>query len=210
MSICSSTGVKHPYGFLALAFLAFSFTARSASAQLAAGSLGSSPLALILANSYSKEVSLYRSKQFIINQILSSEKGARFEAYPLAAATSGELTTLVYRCEDPQRQGLLMAFYGNQWNPAGVVYQAYGFKDLPAAKATDMLEKLDAFIAENTIYLRMSTDGHNAYFKYDDLTILVYSPDGVLPKVRVFWGEFDAEWNISAFNKTHRRLLKKM
>jgi hypothetical protein len=54
----------------------------------------------LLAQEYSKEISLYKAKSFVIKEILNtSEEVVRFEIDPLAASTSGELTSLVYKCE---------------------------------------------------------------------------------------------------------------
>ena len=61
---------------------------------------------------FSKDVSLFKAKSFLIQDILKvSENSLEFEAEPLAAASSGELTTLLYRCESQNAEGLILGFY---------------------------------------------------------------------------------------------------
>lgn len=57
------------------------------------------------AKEYSKEIALYNSKQFLFKNILgSSPEVVQFEILPLAAASSGELTTLLYKCDSKKRK----------------------------------------------------------------------------------------------------------
>ena len=87
---------------------------------------------------YSKGISLYLTKQFVMEELLgASEQPVVFEVDALSAADSGELTSLVYKCAAKQKEGMVLAFWGNQFNPAGVVYQAYGFKSFPKDKANE-------------------------------------------------------------------------
>lgn len=157
---------------------------------------------------YSKEVSLHKCKEFVMNEILGkTQQPILFEVDALSAATSGELTSLVYICPEKQKEGLLFAFWGNQWNAAGVRYQAYGFKDFPKAKANELLTKVETVL--NTAGKSIKGSDDNVYFQYDDLTFLVYEAGG-MKMMRVFWGDFDSEWNIGSFNRTKRRLEKKI
>ena len=101
----------------------------------------------IFAKSYSKEESLYKSKSYVIDKIIgSSSDPVQFEIDPLAATSSGELTSLVYECDSKKLEGLLFAFYGDYWNDAGVVYQGYGFKNFNKEDALTMLSKIDKII----------------------------------------------------------------
>ena len=60
---------------------------------------------------YSKDVALYNSKNFLFKNVLgSSSEVVQFEIIPLAAASSGELTTLLYKCEKKQKEGLVLGF----------------------------------------------------------------------------------------------------
>lgn len=77
---------------------------------------------------YSKEITLYKSKKYIFSEILKNKnEPTQFEIIPLAAASSGELTTLLYRSENEKKEGLVIAFYGDYWNDTGVLFQGYGF-----------------------------------------------------------------------------------
>lgn len=195
---------------LFVAILFFCLCSSPTLAQYATGSLGYSLGGMILSNEFSKEKSLYGAKSFAMQKVLGvTETPEKFEMWALAAATSGELTSLVYKCSAKQKEGMVLAFFGNQWNEAGVLYKAYAFKDLPKAKAVELLDKLEATIETNSPYLRAETDNNNVYFKYDDMTFLVYADQAGI-QMRVFWGQFDSEWNISSFQKTKRRLGKKI
>ncbi|MBP9847868.1 MAG: hypothetical protein KBC58_00360 [Flavobacterium sp.] len=162
------------------------------------------------AKEFSKEISLYKAKGFVIESVLGdSNSVVKFEIDPLAATSSGELTSLVYNCEKLGKEGLLLGFYGNYWNDAGVVYQGYGFKNLPVEKALELLKKIDEVKTNYENYLSKDTDNNNVYFKYDDMTFLIYkSSSGTT--IRVFWNTFDAEWQDVAFKRTKRRFEKKV
>ncbi|MEO6728787.1 MAG: hypothetical protein ABIM99_02585 [Candidatus Dojkabacteria bacterium] len=127
----------------------------------------------------------------------------------MAAATSGELTTLVYKCASQNKSGLILSFFGNKWNDAGVNYQAYAFKNLSTIQATEFISKIETSVTENSKYLNEDLDNNNIYFDYEDLKILIY---GVAYgyRLRIYWNDFDSEWNYSEFKKTQKRLAKKM
>jgi hypothetical protein len=195
------------YALLLLAFFELLF-ARPARAQYALGSTGTSVLGLIAAGEFSKEEALYRSKAYIIKRLGPSTQPRKFQAYALAAATSGELTSLVYSsAEDAQKAGLLLAFFGNYVNEQGVRYQGYGFKEFSKAQAEELMGKLEALL--KTAPLDLAIEGSNVYFSYDDLTFLFYDGSGQEQKVRVMWNGFDSEWNVGALHKTASRMVKK-
>ena len=55
---------------------------------------------------YSKDIALSRAKTYVIKDILGEPTGiVKFKVDALAAATSGELTTLVYECEEKNKSG---------------------------------------------------------------------------------------------------------
>lgn len=183
-------------------------------------SINSRSNGLFFAKSFSKEISLYRAKKFVMNDIIgTSNEVVRFEIDPLASANSGELTSLVYFCEEKQKSGLILGFYGDFWNPEGVVYQGYGYKNIEKEKAIDLLNKIDSIGEKNFDYLSLDKDNNNIYFSYDDLTFLIYKTGnggaygylgymGSLQlTIRVFWNGFDSEWNPTAFKRTKERLL---
>ena len=106
------------------------------------------------AKEFSKEISLFKSKEFLFKNVLgSTEQIVPFEVTPLAAASSGELTTLLYKCEAKQKEGLILGFYGDYWNEAGVLYQGYSFKNLEKEKAIEFLNKIVTSIEENKKFL---------------------------------------------------------
>ena len=106
------------------------------------------------AKEFSKEISLFKSKEFLFKNVLgSTEQIVPFEVIPLAAASSGELTTLLYKCETKNKEGIILGFYGDYWNEAGVLYQGYSFKNLEKDKAIEFLNKIVASIEENKKFL---------------------------------------------------------
>lgn len=164
---------------------------------------------LYFAKEFSKDQALYKAKDYVMTQVIGVEKKLiKFDIDPLAAASSGELTSLVYGCEEKDLSGLILGFYGNRWNDAGVVYQAYAFKNLPKNKALEILSKLNQYIEDESKYLSADTDNNNMYFQYDDITFLIYR-DGS-EKIRVFWNGFDSEWESTAFGRTKRRFERKI
>jgi len=163
----------------------------------------------ISAKEFSKDIALFRAKEFVVNNVFGPSKAAiQFEIDPLAAASSGELTSLVYRCDELNKEGLILGFFGNARTSAGVAYQEYSFKNLPAVNAMELLNKLETVIKDNSKFLNSDSNSNNVYFSYDDLTFII-SFDGQT-NIRVFWNGFDASWDGTAFKRTKRRLLKKL
>lgn len=167
------------------------------------------PKSYITAKEFSKDIALFRAKEYVVNNIFGPNKAAiQFEIDPLAAASSGELTSLVYRSTELSREGLILGFFGNERNAAGVVYQAYSFKNLPSAQAIELLNRIESVIKDNSKFLNSDSNSNNVYFTYDDLTFII-SFDGQT-NIRVFWNGFDASWDGTAFKRTKRRLLRKL
>jgi len=165
---------------------------------------------IVFAKEYSKEISLYRAKAFVIQQILGETNDAvKFDVDPLVASNSGELTTLVYKCDSKSKVGLILGFNTTKWNPAGIVYQEYSFKNMTVKEANEFCENIQIAIKVNADYLEADHDNNNIYLNYTDLTVLVYkSSSGT--KMRIFWNGYDAEWELSSFNKTVKRLKKEI
>ena len=160
-----------------------------------------------LGQEYSKEVSAYRGKKFLMSEVLDvTEDVMQFEIDALTAASSGELTTLAYQCQTRGKEGLILGFYGNYWNPAGVVFTGYAYKNMTKESAVDLLMKVSSVIDEYDSYLDKDDDNNNVCFSFDDLLILVYKDrsDGLV-RLRVFWDSFDSEWTGVSFNRTKRR-----
>jgi hypothetical protein len=137
-----------------------------------------------------------------------STKPTKFEIDPLAAANSGELTSLMYSCEEQNLSGLVLGFFGNRWNDNGVLYQAYAFKNLNQRNALEILSILENMMDEHSRYLGSDSDTNNLTFKYNDMRFLLYRDGGT--KIRVFWNGFDAEWESTAFNRTRRRFERRI
>ena len=164
---------------------------------------------VFFAKEFSKDIALYKAKAFVFQNIIGSSTDiVEFQLDPLAAAGSGELTSLVYKCLQKGKEGLVLGFYGDYINPAGVPYKGYSFKDLPKDKAIPLLEKIEKAIKDKTKYLDQDNDNNNVYFQSDDISFLITNKGGF--KIRVFWNQFDSEWDMTAFKRTKRRLLNKL
>jgi hypothetical protein len=162
------------------------------------------------AKEFSKEISLFKSKEFLFKDVLgSTNQVVPFEVIPLAAASSGELTTLLYKCDAKQKEGLILGFYGDYWNDAGVLYQGYSFKNLEKEKAMEFLNKIITSIEQNKKFLNESGDNNNIFFKYDDMDVLIWTNAGTY-SIRIFWQGFDSTWEKTAFERSKRRFEKKI
>ena len=161
------------------------------------------------AKEFSKDQALYKAKDYVMKNVIGIEKKLlKFDIDPLSAASSGELTSLVYSCDEKNLSGMVLGFYGSRWNDTGVVYQAYAFKNLPKENALEVLSKLDKYIDDESKYLSADSDNNNMFFQYDDMTFLIYRDGSV--KIRVFWNGFDSEWESTAFKGTKRRFERKI
>jgi hypothetical protein len=161
------------------------------------------------AKEFSKDQALYKAKDYVMKNVIGIEKKMlKFDIDPLSAASSGELTSLVYSCDEKNLSGMVLGFYGSRWNDTGVVYQAYAFKNLPKENALEVLSKLDKYIDDESKYLSADSDNNNMFFQYDDMTFLIYRDGSV--KIRVFWNGFDSEWESTAFKRTKRRFERKI
>jgi len=161
------------------------------------------------AKEYSKEAALFQSKEFLFEQVLNiNQEVTKFEVIPLAAAMSGELTTLIYKCEVKNKEGLVLGFYSDYWNSNGIIYQGFGFKNLEKEKATEFLNKIHENIEANDKFLKEASDNNNVVFKFDDINVLIFRANGML-QIRLFWNGFDSTWERTAFDRSKRRFEKK-
>ncbi|MCB4809128.1 hypothetical protein LG651_12790 [Tamlana sp. 62-3] len=165
---------------------------------------------LLQAKEFSKDISLFKAKTFLTHNVLTtSETSLQFEAIPLAAASSGELTTLLYKCESQNKEGLVLGFYGNYWNDAGVIFQGYGFKNLPKEQAHEFLTKIETEIEKNQKFLKNNDDNNNIVFEYDDLKVMIWTTSGGY-LIRVYWNDFDSTWEKTSFERSKRRFERKI
>lgn len=162
----------------------------------------------ILGQEFSKEFSLYYAKSFLITQVFNiTEEITQFEVDPLTASSSGELTTLAYQCQELDKEGLILGFYGSYWNDAGVVYQGYAFKDLTKDVSVELLTKISEAIDHYDSYLGKDDNRNNIYFYFEDLSFIIYKYDGFI-RIRIHWKNFDSEWTGTSFAKTKKRFEK--
>ena len=164
---------------------------------------------------YNKDIAEYRAKAYLIKNVLDNKndtiigKPILFETEALSSASSGEITSLYYNCKQNKKEGFLLVFLSDRVNTQGVYYNKHTFKNIPILKAKELLQiislNIDIFKSVKVDY----QNKYNFYFKFDDLTILLYKINGIL-KIRVFWDDYDVDWGSTAFNKTYRRFFKKI
>lgn len=164
---------------------------------------------IYMAKEFSKDIALYRAKKFVIDEVFqNSTDPVRFEMDPLAASLSGEVTSLVYKCDQKNKEGLILGFFGNYWNDAGVDYQGYSFKDLSKEQAIELLNKTEKVLKENAEYFSEDYESNNVYFQFDDLTILISTT--TTTRIRIFWKSFDADLDLTAFRRTKKGFERNM
>ena len=128
------------------------------------------------AKEFSKDIALFNAKSYLFKTVLGTSTDIiQFEIIPLAAASSGELTTLLYKCEKKQKEGIVLGFYGTKWNDAGVIYTGYGFKNFEKDQAIEFLNKIQKAVNENTKFLDKDTDNNNIFFEFEDIDVLIWS-----------------------------------
>ena len=165
---------------------------------------------IIGVKAYSKEISLFRGKAFILKEVLGVNKEViKFELDPIEAASSGELTTLYYNCESLGKEGIVFGFYGDYVNEFGLIYQGYSYKNFDKKQGMELLQKIEEAKTKNALFLQENADNNNVYLSYDDITVLIYRKEQQF-KYRVFWNGFDAEWGDFAFRRTKNKFEKKL
>jgi hypothetical protein len=165
---------------------------------------------IIGVKAYSKEISLFRGKAFVIKEVLGLNKDiTKFELDPIEAASSGEITTLYYYCEALNKEGIVFGFYGDYVNEFGLFIQGYSYKNFEKSKALELLQKIEDTKTKNSNFLLEDGDNNNVYLNYDDLIILIYRKDQQF-KYRIFWKSFDSEWGDFAFRRTKSKFEKKI
>lgn len=155
-----------------------------------------------------KEISQFRSKEYIINEIIgpAQDKEFQFETESLASDNSGGLISVAFNCDDIDKRGLLLAFFGDHRNQYGVSSTAYGFRYIPLEDAQNLLLRLKGVKANNKKYMSKDTDVNNVYVQFEDIKFVLYKDGG--EKVRVFWNGFEVIWEKTAYERTRRRLDK--
>jgi len=161
-----------------------------------------------VAKEFNKEIALFNAKSFLFKNVLNTKESVdKFEVIPLASTNSGELTTLLYKSDTKQKEGIILGFYGNYWNAAGVLYQGYAFKNLDKENALKFLNKIEESIEKNYKFLKENNDNNNITFMYDDMHVLIWTVSGSY-SIRIFWDGFDSTWEKTAYEKSKRRFEK--
>ena len=158
---------------------------------------------------WSKETAVYYAKEFLFRNILDktdfTDSVAIFDIIPLAAANSGELTTIFYRTTDGKKDGLILSFWGDKVNEYGVLFKEYSYINFDKNKAILMLDLIKTSIKNNTIYWKENEDT-NLLIKFEDFNFVVTkSTNGYI--IRVFWKDFDATWEKTSFERSVKRFL---
>lgn len=153
-----------------------------------------------------KEVSQFRSKEFIMDFIIGSAGSdeIKFETESLASDDSAGVVSIAFNCDELNKKGLLLAFIGKNRNEFGTLTTAYGFKYIPYDEAVSLLDRIDNVKDSNKDYMRDENDVNNVYIEHDDMRFILYRDGG--DKIRVFWNGFEVEWERTPFDRTKRRL----
>jgi len=155
-----------------------------------------------------KEISQFRSKEYIVNFIIGSAESReiKFETEALASDNGTGIISVAFNCDDIDKRGLLLAFFGNNKDANGSIGSAYAFRYIPLEKAQNLLKKLNVLKDSHKKYLSEDSNVNNVYIEFEDLRFIVYKDGGV--KIRVFWNGFEMIWEKSAFDKTNKKLDK--
>ena len=160
----------------------------------------------LFAREYSKEITIPLAKEYLVTEVLkpTGDEVLVFEIDALTAATSGELTCVMYNCSTKNMNGLIFAFYGNEVAESGMSYKAYSFKHFTKAQGIELFQKIDNLITSNTTSDLIEK---NITFKYEDVTFIIYR--SLETKIDIVWNGFNAQWDHSTLKTTLRKLEKK-
>ena len=197
-------------------FLAFSILIQAqnrnndaAAAGIAAGAMAITFLAAGIAKKEAaKQISQFRSKEYIINNIVgeAGTKEIKFETESLASDNDGGLISVAFNCDDVNERGLLLAFFGENRDPTGYIGNAYAFRYLPLDEAKSVLERLQKIREDHSKYLSADNNVNNVYVQHKEIKFVFYRENG--NQIRVFWNGFEVIWEQVAFDRTKRRLDK--
>lgn len=139
------------------------------------GVAAASALTFLTANMQKKEmakqISQFRSKEYIINYIIgkAGSREIRFETESLASDDSGGLISVAFNCDEINERGLLLAFFGENRDQNGNLGNAYAFRYIPLSEAQDVLARLEKVREGQSKYLSESTNVNNVYVQHKDL-----------------------------------------
>jgi hypothetical protein len=155
-----------------------------------------------------KEITQFRSKEYIINEIIGpiGKKEVKFETESLASDDSAGLISVAMNCDEVNEKGLLLAFFGSNRDLNGRVGTAYAFRYIPLKLAQELLIDLEKAQETHKKYMSSNNDVNNVYKEFEDIKFVFYREGG--DKIRVFWNGFEVVWESTAFDRTKRRLDK--
>ena len=144
-----------------------------------------------------KEVSQFRSKEFIMEYIIGpvGDEEIKFETESLASDDSAGVVSIAFNCTQLNKRGLLLAFVGKNRNEYGTLVTAYGFKYIPYDEAVTLLDRIDNVKETHKDYMKDENDVNNVYIEHKDMKFIIYRDGGY--KIRVFWNGFEVEWELS-------------
>lgn len=156
------------------------------------------------AKEQNKDIALFHARDYVVKHLLNEQDiSTRFELFDMAAAGSGELISLYFRCATQNKEGLILSFWNEFINDYGVRTQGYSFKFLPMSEATSFLELVYDNLNTNREYLKEQTNFNNLTFKYKDITIVFFDEGR---KLRVYWANFNSSWEQTSFLRTRHNL----
>ncbi|WP_406684113.1 hypothetical protein N1F78_15695 [Seonamhaeicola sp. MEBiC1930] len=155
-----------------------------------------------------KEIAQFRSKEYIINNIIGKTNGndIQFETESLAADDSAGLISIAFNCNEIDERGLLLAFFGPNIDSYGNLMDAYAFRYIPLKKAQELFQRIDIVQDTNKKYMSSDNDVNNVYIEFEDIKFVIYRDNG--EQIRVFWNGFQVIWERVAFDRSKRRLSK--
>ena len=167
----------------------------------------------ILSQAYSKEITEYKVKEFIIREILQipDKKTIEVEINALTASKSGELTTVIYDCKELNKRGLVFGFWNAYTNQFNVVYKGYAFKNFDFEKAKELLDNIETVLEEKKAILSWDNNedlAKNALYKFDDIIFIFYKGEMGSNLIRVLWNGFDSEWNQANLKTMKKRFYR--
>jgi hypothetical protein len=162
---------------------------------------------------FSKEITEYRVKQFIIDELLDlpNKQVVEVEIDALTASASGELTTVVYYCKELNKKGLVFGFWNPYVNDFNLRYKGYAFKHFDYNVAIELITNLEKVLEEKKSIISLDNNqglSKNAIYKFGDVSFIFYKSDIGSNLIRVLWSGFDSEWNQSNLKAMNRRMKR--
>jgi len=159
-----------------------------------------------LSKTFGDDVSLVKAETYFIKEILNSPaEEVQFEFERIASSSSGDLTSFYYICKEKNKEGIILAFYGDYWNKAGDIYKGFLFKSFTKNEAIDFFNKITKALEVRKGFLSSDND-NKVYIQYDDIFIILSKEPET--KIKIFWNGIDADLDRWAFSRINRWLGK--